>query len=382
MAPEPDTRIRGAAKEGRLVQEIPADGVTAEVFEALAVGSHEQVVFGHDPDLGLRTIIAVHSTTLGPSLGGTRYYPFDTEAAALADVLRLSQAMSYKSAAAGLDLGGGKAVIIGDPDTDRSEALLRAYARFVDSLGGRYYTTEDVGTTVADMEIIREETPYVTGQAVENGGSGDPSPATAVGVYEAMRAAAAHRWGSADLAGRHVTVSGVGKVGSALVDHLLEAGAEVTAADVDRDALAALPEVVAVAPPEKAHAVECDIFAPCALGAVLNPTTIPELRCEIVAGSANNQLGTADDADRLREHDVLYVPDYVANAGGVINIAFEMGREYSWEDAEVAVRRIYQNTETVLAIAQERAITTAQAADRVAEERMHRKEKTGLPPLT
>lgn len=364
------------------MRSVPPDHVASAVLEAMGAAGHEQVAFWSDTDAGLRAIIAIHSTRLGPSLGGTRFYPFETEGAALADVLRLSKAMSYKSAAAGLDLGGGKAVVIGDPRSDRSEPLLRSYARFVDSLGGRYYTTEDVGTTEADMELIAEETDFVTGTTTEHGGSGDPSPATAIGVFEAMRAVAEHRWGSADtLGGRHVVVSGAGKVGSALIGHLLDAGCRVSAADVNADALAALPDAVEVVPPEKAHAVACDVFAPCALGAALNEHTIPELASDAVVGSANNQLATPEDGERLHEAGVLYVPDYVANAGGVINIAFEMGRTYDWSDAEAAVRKIFGNTKTVLETADRENISTAAAADHVAEERIFKGEKTGLPPL-
>lgn len=353
-----------------------------DVLAAMGAEGHEHVAFWSDPDVGLQAIIAIHSTRLGPALGGTRFYPFPDERAALADVLRLAKAMSYKSAAAGLDLGGGKAVVIGDPHTDKTDAKLRSYARFVDSLGGRYHTTEDVGTTVADMEVIAQETRYVTGRSVERGGSGDPSPATAVGVYEAMRAAAAHLWGAPDLSGRHVVVLGAGKVGSALIGHLVDAGCRVTAADVNPAALAALPGAVATAPPEKAHAVECDVFSPCALGAILNPSTIPELQCTAVVGSANNQLATPGCGELLHDAGVLYVPDYVANAGGVINIAFEMGREYRWEEAKMAVRRVFDNTGAVLDTAERESISTARAADRVAEERIANGTRTGLPPLT
>lgn len=355
--------------------------VRSEVLDAMTAEGHEHVAFWSDPETGLRAIIAIHSTRLGPSLGGTRFHPFANEEQALADVLRLAKAMSYKSSAAGLDLGGGKAVVIGDPRRDKSEALFRSYAHFVDSLSGRYYTTEDVGTTESDMEVIAGVTRYVTGRAVERGGSGDPSPATAIGVFEAMRAACDHLWESPDLAGRHVVVAGTGKVGSALVRHLLEAGCRVTATDVNPDALRALPDGVETTEPEKAHAVECDVFAPCALGAVLNADTIPELRCEAVVGSANNQLASPECGELLHEAGVLYVPDYVANAGGVINIAFEMGRQYSWDDAEPAVRKIAGNTTAVLATAKRESISTARAADRVAAERIAKGERTGLPPL-
>lgn len=369
---EPDTF---ESRTGSPVAEVPS-----RVLEAQVAEGHEQVVFCHDAATGLRAIIAVHSTRLGPALGGTRFYPFASEAAALADVLRLSKAMSYKSAAAGLDLGGGKAVVVGDPRHDKSDELLAAYARFVDSLGGRYITTEDVGTTVPDMEIVAGRTRWVTGRGFEHGGSGDPSPATAIGVFEAMRATAEHLWGTPELAGRHVTVSGVGKVGSALVGHLLDAGCRVTVADVDERAVAALGDAVDAVEPEKAHTVSCDVFSPCALGGVLNEESIAELRCAAVVGSANNQLATRGCGRLLHEAGVLYVPDYVANAGGVVNIAFELGRPYRWADAEAAVRRIFDSTRTVLETARRETIETSAAADRVAEERMRTGDRTGLPP--
>jgi leucine dehydrogenase len=334
---------------------------------------YEQVVFCHDRSSGLRAIVAVHSTRLGPALGGTRFYPYESEEAALEDVLRLARGMTYKSAAAGLDLGGGKAVIMGDPAVDKSEALLRAYARFVDSLGGRYITAEDVGTTQPDMDMIRRETAHVTGVSRSLGGSGDPSAATAYGVLHAMKAVAKSLWGDTALAGRHVVVSGVGKVGSALVRHLVEERARITVSDLNVDAVerAARDFGVEGAPPEKAHSVECDIYSPCAMGAVLNATTIPELRCAAVVGSANNQLAEPADAARLVEVGVLYAPDYVVNAGGVINIAEEIERHgYHRERAYANVRRIYDTTLAVLQAASDQGITTAAAADRLAETRI------------
>lgn len=334
----------------------------------------EQVVFGFDAATGLRAIVAVHSTALGPALGGTRFWPYPTEADAVRDVCRLAKGMSYKHAAAGLDQGGGKAVIWGDPATDRTDELIRAYARFVDRLGGRYLTAEDVGTTQADMDLIQTETRFVTGVSPELGGSGDPSPATAWGVLWAMRAAAVHRWGSDDLSGRHVTVSGVGKVGRALVDHLVDEGARVTVADVRAEAVAAAVEAhgterVAVVEPDRAHAVECDVFAPCALGAVLSATTVPELACEIIAGSANNQLATDEDDDRIAERGILYVPDYVANAGGVINIAEEPAgydRDRAWRRIE----GIGATVTEILTLSDRDGVTPAEAADRYAQARI------------
>ncbi|HZQ26537.1 MAG TPA: Glu/Leu/Phe/Val dehydrogenase dimerization domain-containing protein [Acidimicrobiales bacterium] len=342
-----------------------------QIFDRIDAANYEQVVFCHDREVGLRAIIAIHSTRLGPSLGGTRFYPYRDEDAALEDVLRLARGMTYKSAAAGLDLGGGKAVVLGDPSQDKSEALLRAYARFVDSLGGRYITAEDVGTTQADMDLIRRETRFVTGVSRSLGGSGDPSAATAYGVLHAMKAVAKKLWGDTSLVGRHVVVSGVGKVGYGLARHLVEERARVTVSDVNPAALAQAAKDFGAetVPPEKAHAVECDIFSPCALGAALNATTIPELRCAAVVGSANNQLAEPGDATRLAAAGVLYAPDYVVNAGGVINIAEEL-RGYHRERAYAQVRRIFDTTASVLETAEAEGITTADAANRLAERRM------------
>jgi glutamate dehydrogenase/leucine dehydrogenase len=337
----------------------------------MAAGDVEEVVFCHDAATGLRAIVAIHSTALGPGLGGTRFKPYPTEREALVDVCRLARGMTYKNAACGNDFGGGKAVIMGDPATLRSEALIRTYARFVDGLAGRYITAEDVGTTQADMDLIRRETRYVTGVSESLGGSGDPSPATAVGVVWAMRAAAERLWGTSSLAGRHVCISGVGKVGSALAALLVVEGAKLTVSDVDQAAVAAMVEQHGAVPtaPETAHAVECDIFAPCALGGVLNRRTIPALRCEAVVGSANNQLELDADATRLNERNILYAPDFIANAGGVINLA-EEPRGYDRERATQQIGRIHDTLLQVFERAEADGITTAAAADRVAEERI------------
>lgn len=339
-------------------------------------GDFEQVAFCHHRPTGLRAIVAIHSTVLGPALGGTRFWPYATEADALTDVCRLARGMTYKHAAAGLDQGGGKAVIWGDPRRIRTEGLIRAYGRFVHGLAGRYLTAEDVGTTQADMDLIRRETPHVTGVSPSLGGSGDPSPATAWGVLCAIRAAAEVRWGSADLSGRHVTVSGIGKVGRALVDHLLDEGATVTVADIRAEAVQAVrddhPEArqrLHVVEPDRAHEVECDVFAPCALGAVLDQTTIPALRCEIVAGSANNQLAEPEDDQRLVDRGVLYVPDYVANAGGVINIA-EEAAGYDRDRAWARIAGIHDTVLAVLDRSRQAGIPPGEAADRHAEARI------------
>jgi leucine dehydrogenase len=329
------------------------------------------VVYGHDPVSGLKTIIAIHSTALGPALGGTRFYPYESEEEALTDVLRLARGMSYKSAAAGLDLGGGKAVIIGDPRTDKSERLFRAYGRFVDSLGGRYITAEDVGTTTADMTYVRRETPWAVGIPIAEGGSGDPSPVTARGLYAACRAVAQHLWDDSDLSGRKVVVQGVGKVGTAFVRLLVEARAEVVVSDTYQSAIDNVVDTFGVKAVDSSDsfAEPCDIFSPCAMGAILNQETIPLLQCEAVAGSANNQLATEDDGRRLAERDILYAPDFVVNAGGVINVYDEL-LGYSKTRALHRVDGIYDATLRILEEAARRDITPHHAAIHVAERRM------------
>jgi leucine dehydrogenase len=341
------------------------------VFEVITADGFEQVAYCHDAATGLRAIVAIHSTALGPGLGGTRFYPYASEDEALIDVCRLAKGMTYKHAVCGNDLGGGKAVILGDPATLRSEALFRAYGRFVEGLSGRYLTAEDVGTTQADMDVISRETRHVTGVSESLGGSGDPSPATAWGVLWAMKAVAERLWGSPSLSGRHVCISGVGKVGGALAEHLATEGAKLTVTDVNT---AAVETVVArdgakAVAPEAAHAVPCDIFSPCALGAVLNATTIPELHCDAVVGSANNQLESPEDAEGLRQRGIVYAPDFVANAGGVINIA-EEPHGYDRQRAYDRIRTIHDTLLRVFDRAEADGITTAAAADRLAEERI------------
>lgn len=340
------------------------------VFDQL--NGHEQIVHFSDPPSGLRAIVAIHSTVLGPSLGGTRFYPYASEDDALRDVLRLSRGMTYKAAAAGLDLGGGKAVIIGDPRRARSEELFRAFGRFIESLGGRYITAEDVGTSTADMNVVRRETRFVTGVDPTMGGSGDPSPMTAYGVYLSMLACAEEVWREHSLQGRRVAVQGVGKVGYALVKHLVQdAGATVVVADVDVDSVARAVRDFGVetAPVDRIHAEECDVFAPCALGGVVNDTTLPELRCRVVAGSANNQLLRPEHGAALAEAGILYAPDFVVNAGGLVNVADEL-QGYLPERAKASVEGIYRTLRQVFAIAREERVTTAEAADRYAESRI------------
>jgi valine dehydrogenase (NAD+) len=344
-----------------------------QVFDRIGAEDYEQVVYCHHRPSGLRAVIAVHSTALGPSLGGTRFHAYASEDEAVEDVLRLARAMTYKSAAAGLDLGGGKAVIIGDPAKDRTEALMRAYGRFVDSLGGRYITAEDVGTTAADMNLIRRETPYVTGLSPSLGGSGDPSGPTAEGVLHGMRATAAHLWGTQSLAGRHVVVSGVGKVGGNLVRHLVTAGARVTISDVDAAAVARVAGThpVDVVAWDEAHAAPCDIFSPCALGGALSPLTIPALQCAAVVGSANNQLADPSCAELLEKQGVTYAPDFIVNAGGIISVADELSPGgYNAERVAEGVHRIFETTAAVLAVAGAEGVTTVDAAGAIAERRI------------
>ncbi|MGH3657962.1 MAG: Glu/Leu/Phe/Val family dehydrogenase, partial [Micromonosporaceae bacterium] len=289
---------------------------------------HEQVVFCQDDQSGLRAIIAIYSTALGPALGGTRFYPYRSEEEALHDVLELSKGMAYKNALAGLDLGGGKAVIWGDPIKDKSEASLRAYGRFVQSLGGRYYTACDVGTYVADMDIVAKETRYVVGRSVEHGGAGDSSILTAWGVYQGMRAASQHVWGVPELAGRTVGVAGVGKVGKHLVEHLVSEGAEVVVTDVSATALdwvrSHFPQVRIAGGERELITGEIDVYAPCALGGALNDDTVPALTAKVVCGAANNQLAHPGIEKVLQDRGVLYAPDYVVNSGGVIQVADEI----------------------------------------------------------
>ncbi|HEU0238087.1 MAG TPA: Glu/Leu/Phe/Val dehydrogenase [Micromonosporaceae bacterium] len=334
---------------------------------------HEQVVFCQDKQSGLRAIIGIYSTALGPALGGTRFYPYESEDAALHDVLELSRGMAYKNAITGLDLGGGKAVIWGDPEKIKTEALLRAYGRMVESLHGRYYTACDVGTYVQDMDVIARETTYVTGRSVEHGGAGDSSILTAWGVFQGMRAAAEHRFGTPTLAGHRVGISGLGKVGRYLTGHLLDDGASVVATDVSEKALAwarqTYPQVDLVPDTVALITSEIDVYAPCALGGALNDETVPVLRASIVAGAANNQLAHPGIDKLLEERGILYAPDYVVNAGGVIQVADEI-EGFNFERAKMRATKIYDATRELLELAAAEGVPPAVAADRMAERRM------------
>jgi valine dehydrogenase (NAD+) len=334
---------------------------------------HEQVVHVQDPRSGLRAIIAIHSTALGPGLGGTRFHPYASEEDALEDVLRLSRAMSYKNALAGLDHGGGKAVIIGDPATDKSEPLLRAYGRFVQSLGGRYVTACDVGTYVTDMDVVARECRWVTGRSAASGGAGDSSVLTALGVFEGMRACAESRWGRPTLAGRRVGIAGVGKVGSKLAGLLVADGASVVVTDVSERSVeavrAAHPEVDVIADTATLVRQELDVYAPCALGGALDDETVEVLTASVVCGGANNQLAHPGVEKLLADRGILYAPDFVVNAGGVIQVADEL-RGFSFDRAEAGARLIFDTTRAVLALAASEGVPPEVAAERLAEERM------------
>ncbi len=347
-----------------------------KILEYMEQYDYKELAFYTDRAVGLRAIIAIHDTTLGPALGGVRIWKYATEEDALVDALRLGRAMTYKSAAAGLNLGGGKAVIMADSAKDKTEAMFRSFGRFVESLGGRYITTEDVGTTTRDMEFIATQTSHVTGLPPHMGGSGDPSYPTSVGVYEGMKACAKEVWGKESLAGKTIALQGFGKVAGFLAEHLHKEGAKLVVTDIRKELVArAKAEFSAkTLSPDEIYDVPCDIFAPCALGGVLNDNTIPRLRCQVVAGCANNQLLEDKHADALARRDILYAPDYVINAGGVTNISFEL-TGYDQDAALNKVREIRGTLEKVFAIAKKGKINTAQAADGLVEERIAQARK-------
>lgn len=334
-------------------------------------GGHEEVVFCHDPSVGLKAIIAIHNTSLGPALGGTRMWNYKNEEDALVDVLRLSKGMTYKAAAAGLNLGGGKAVIIGDSKTQKSEGLFRAFGQFVNSLNGKYITAEDVGTSVQDMEYIFMETPFVTGIPKDFGGSGDPSPYTAHGVLMGLKAAAKFQLGTDNLKGMKVAVQGLGNVGSNLVKYLTEEGAKVIVTDIDQEKVKQHVDQykVEAADPNQILFSDCDILAPCAMGAIVNDESIRKIKAKVIAGGANNQLAEARHGEHLRELGILYAPDYVINAGGLMNVFVEL-EGYSPERAFDKTRKVYDNCMKVFEIAKRDNIGTHVAADRMAEERI------------
>jgi len=339
-----------------------------KIFDTIASMGHEQVVLCHDPAAGYRGIIAIHSTVLGPALGGTRFWSYASDDEAVVDALRLARGMTYKNAVAGLNLGGGKSVIIGDNKTTNRELIFRAHGRFVESLGGRYITAEDVGTSTADMDYVHMETKNVSGLA---GRSGDPSPVTAHGVFRAIQASARERWGKDDISNRTVAVQGCGHVGYYLAKELHEAGARLVVTDIDPERVKRVVSEFGARPvaPEEIYGVQSDIFAPCALGAIINDKTIPQLHAEVVAGAANNQLLEERHGDMLEDRKILYTPDYVANAGGVINVYSELA---GWSSAR-AFRKadeIYDTVLRVFSIAKQDTVPTYVAADRLAEQRI------------
>ena len=339
-----------------------------KLFETMTEMGHEQVVMCSDPSVGYKGILAVHSTKLGPALGGTRYWQYATDEEAITDALRLSRGMTYKNAVAGLHLGGGKSIIIGDNKTKDREKIFRAHGRFVESLGGRYITAEDVGTSTRDMDYVHMETTHVAGLAKK---SGDPSPVTAHGVFRAVQASANYKWGSDSLQGKTVTIMGCGSVGSYLAKELHEAGAKLIVSDIDSAKAARVSKMTGAKIVEDGaiFTSDADIFSPCALGGIINDTTIAKLKVQIVAGGANNQLLEERHGDELQRRGILYAPDYVANAGGVINVYGEIA---GW-DAQRALDKaddIYDTILKVFDIAESKHIPTYEAADRLAEQRL------------
>ncbi|MGN4124644.1 Leu/Phe/Val dehydrogenase [Lysinibacillus sphaericus] len=348
-----------------------------EIFKYMEKYDYEQLVFCQDEASGLKAIIAIHDTTLGPALGGARMWTYATEENAIEDALRLARGMTYKNAAAGLNLGGGKTVIIGDPFTDKNEEMFRALGRFIQGLNGRYITAEDVGTTVTDMDLIHEETNYVTGISPAFGSSGNPSPVTAYGVYRGMKAAAKEAFGSEMLEGRTISVQGLGNVAYKLCEYLHNEGAKLVVTDINQAAIDRVVNdfgAIAVAP-EEIYSQDVDIFSPCALGAILNDDTIPQLKAKVIAGSANNQLQDSRHGDYLHELGIVYAPDYVINAGGVINVADEL-YGYNRERAMKRVDGIYDSIERIFAISKRDGVPTYVAANRLAEERIARVAKS------
>jgi leucine dehydrogenase len=339
-----------------------------KLFDTLAEMGHEEIVMCSDPSVGYKGILAIHSTKLGPALGGTRFWQYATDEEAITDALRLSRGMTYKNAVAGLHLGGGKSIIIGDNKTKNREKIFRAHGRFVETLGGRYITAEDVGTSTRDMSYVQMETKHVAGLA---GKSGDPSPVTAHGVFRAVQASANRKWGSDSLEGKTVAVQGCGSVGSYLAGELHEAGAKLIVSDIDAAKTARVEKATGakVVQGDAIFSADADIFSPCALGGIINDKTIPKLKAQIVAGGANNQLLEERHGDELQRRGILYAPDYVANAGGVINV---YGEVVGW-DAQRALDKaddIYDTILKVFDIAEAKKIPTYEAADRLAEQRL------------
>lgn len=348
-----------------------------EIFKYMEKYDYEQLVFCQDEASGLKAIIAIHDTTLGPALGGSRMWTYASEEAAIEDALRLARGMTYKNAAAGLNLGGGKTVIIGDPFKDKNEEMFRALGRFIQGLNGRYITAEDVGTTVTDMDLIHEETNYVTGISPAFGSSGNPSPVTAYGVYLGMKAAAKEAFGVDNLEGRTIAVQGLGNVAYTLCEYLHNEGAKLIVTDINKEAVKRVVEAfdaIAV-DPNDIYSQDVDIFSPCALGAIINDETIPQLKAKVIAGSANNQLQESRHGQLLHELGIVYAPDYVINAGGVINVADEL-YGYNRDRAMKRVETIYDSISKILTISKEQNVPTYLAANKLAEDRIARVAKS------
>lgn len=353
-----------------------------DIFATIHESSHEQVIFCHNKDAGLKAIIAIHNTVLGPALGGLRMWPYKSEEDALTDVLRLSRGMTYKAAVSGLNLGGGKAVIIADPAKDKSEALFRSFGRFVDSLHGRYITAEDVGIDVNDMEMVFHETDNVVGVHQVHGGSGDPSPFTAFGTLQGIKASLNKKYGNEDVGKYSYAVQGVGHVGFELVKLLRERDAKVMVCDINEDNVQRCVDELGceAVKQDDIYDVDADVFCPCALGGVINEDTLPRLNFDIVCGSSNNQLADDECGMALKKKDILYAPDYAVNAGGLMNVSIEF-EGYNRERAMRMMRTIYHNVVRIFEIADRDGIPTGQAADRMGEERIDAIGKIKLPFL-
>ncbi|MDO4728154.1 MAG: Glu/Leu/Phe/Val dehydrogenase dimerization domain-containing protein [Bacteroidota bacterium] len=347
------------------------------VFGQPSFNEHEQIVFCHDKDSGLKAIIGIHNTTLGPALGGTRMWQYSNEWEALNDVLRLSRGMTYKSAVSGLNLGGGKAVIIGNAKADKTPEMIKRFGEFVHSLSGKYITAEDVGTTTADMDLIHSITPHVTGISESKGGSGNPSPVTAFGTYMGLKAAAKFKFGTEKLEGKKVLVQGIGHVGETLVDYLAKEGAEVIITDINKEKLEAVASKynnVSIYTGSDLYAEEVDIYAPCALGATINDDTVNKIKAKVIAGAANNQLANENiHGQILKDRGIVYAPDFLINAGGIINVYGEIVG-YGKEEAMKRTENIFNTTLDILNLAQENNITTHQAAFRAAQKRIDEKK--------
>ncbi|MCG7336328.1 leucine dehydrogenase [Sporosarcina sp. ACRSM] len=348
-----------------------------EIFKYMENQDYEQLVICQDKASGLKAIIAIHDTTLGPALGGTRMWTYASEEEAIEDALRLARGMTYKNAAAGLNLGGGKTVIIGDPRKDKNDEMFRAFGRYIEGLNGRYITAEDVGTTEADMDLIHLETDYVTGTSSGAGSSGNPSPVTAFGIYQGMKAAAKEAFGNDSLVGKTVAVQGVGNVAFALCQYLHDEGAKLIVTDISEEAIQRAVNAFGATAVgiDEIYGQEADIFAPCALGAIINDETIPQLKAKVIAGSANNQLKNPEHGDRIHEMGIVYAPDYVINSGGVINVADELAG-YNRERAMKRVEGIYDTISKIFEISKRDNIPSYLAADRLAEERIARVAKS------